>query len=422
MTVNEGESLRLYKKALRYAESDPEVFLSTARRAAESILLDIAIQEAVGSKPTLESLLTVLVAKGLVPPKVVLAVRTIQNYGNYGSHAQQDTDDEISSEDIRPCLDALTQLAVWYGRTSKALAEDEAQRGLADIQRTAHTTRLADSSLIVVKALLLGCDFEHLLRQRNHRLVHVQLPWSDHLVRDVSRRLLDLAIYNERRVLRLLETDAEVRDQVVPLGRVGYSMGGRNFYLLATRAGRWGNTTAAEFLADPAGAQIAVPKLSDMFDNILAAFSTDEAGLRDKGVTILDVPHHLGLELFHLNRDVLAVGGQNLRMHARDNDGYFELLNSEMLPARAQERLRSAAANILIANRAWLADTGTEPAAVHRELMRRFHDLAAEKGRFEELVRDLVTHASFPQESSHAGRERLVRHVLFESYRLGEPC
>jgi hypothetical protein len=82
VTVNEGESLRLYRKALRYAETDPEVFLGTARRAAESILLDIAMQEAVGSKPTLESLLTVLVAKGLVPPKVVLAIRTIQNYGN----------------------------------------------------------------------------------------------------------------------------------------------------------------------------------------------------------------------------------------------------------------------------------------------------------------------------------------------------
>ncbi|MFF4285266.1 DUF4145 domain-containing protein [Streptomyces sp. NPDC001633] len=422
MTVNEGGSLRLYKKALRYAESDPEVFLSTARRAAESILLDIAMQEAVGSKPTLESLLTVLAAKGLVPPKVVLAVRTIQNYGNYGSHAQQNSDEEISSEDIRPCLNALTQLAVWYGRTSKALAEDEARQGLTDIPGTTCTTRLADSTLIVVKALLLGCGFEQLLSRRNHRLVQVQLPWSDHLVRDVSRRLLDLAIYNERRVHRLLEAEESVRDQVVPLGRVGYSMGGRNFYLLAARAGRWGNMTAQEFLADPAGAQIAVPKLSDMFDNILAAFSTDEAGLRNMGVSILDVPHHLGLELFHLNRDVLAVGGQNLRMHARDNDGYFELLNSEMLPPQAQETLRSAAANVLIANRAWLADMGAEPADLHRELMRRFHDLGAEKSRFEELVHDLVTHASFPQESSLAGRERLVRHVLFESYRLGEAC
>ncbi|MFE4925333.1 DUF4145 domain-containing protein [Streptomyces sp. NPDC056661] len=421
MTVNEGESLRLYQKALRYAESDPEVFLSTARRAAESILLDIAMQEAVGSKPTLESLLTVLTSKGLVPPKVVLAIRTIQNYGNFGSHALDGSGEEISADDVQPCLNALTQLAVWYGETSTSLAENEARQALAAVRRARGTTRLADSTLVVVKALLLGCGFESVLARRNHRVVAVQLPWSDHLVRDVAQRTLDLAIYNEQRLLRMLDAEEEIRSQVVPVGRVGYSMGGRNFYLLAARGGRWGMTTAEEFVADPAGAQIAVPKHSDMFANILAAFSTDEAGLADRGVSILDVPHHLGLELFHLNRDVLAVGGQNLRMHARDDDDYFELLNSDMLPNSAQAGLRAAAANVLMANRSWLDELRVQPGELHRELMRGFHDIGSDDDRFEELVHDLVAHATFPQQSSPRSRERLVRHVLFESYRLGQP-
>ncbi|HEY9370695.1 DUF4145 domain-containing protein [Streptomyces sp.] len=421
MTVNEGEPIRLYRKALRYAEADPEVFLSTARRAAESILLDIAMQQAVGSKPTLESLLTTLTAKGLVPPKVVLAVRTIQNYGNYGSHAQDASDEEISAEDVQPCLNALTQLAVWYGRTTASLAEDEAQHELSVLQQKAGTTRLADSSLIVVKAVLLGCGFDELLGRRHHRVVPVQMPWSDNLVTDVARRLLDVAVYNEQRLQRMMETDEEVASQVVRVGHVGYSMGGRNFYLLAARNGRWGRTTGEEFLRDPAGATIAVPKHSDMFDNILRAFSTDEAGLAAKGVRILDVPHHLGLELFHLNEDVLAVGGQNLRMHARENGAYFELLNSEMLPAAAQAKLRSAASNVLLANRAWLEELKVRPEQLHQELMRCFHELGSDEARFEELVRDLVTHASFPQESTPESREELVRHVLFESYRLGRP-
>ncbi|MFD3656394.1 DUF4145 domain-containing protein [Streptomyces sp. NPDC058620] len=421
MTVNEGESLRLYKKALRYAESDPEVFLSTARRAAESILMDIAMQEAVGSKPTLESLLTVLTAKGLVPSKVVLAIRTIQNYGNFGSHAHKAADEEISAEDVRPCLNALTQLAAWYGQTSSSLAENEERHALAAVQHRAGTTRLADSTLIVVKALLLGCGFEQALAQRNHRVVSVQRPWSDHLVKDVAERGLDLAIYNEQRLTRMTEGDEELRSQVVSVGRVGHSMGGRNFYLLAARGGRWGDTTAVEFLRNPAGAEIAVPRHSDMFANILAAFSTDEAGLHERGIRILDVPHHLGLELFHLNRDVLAVGGQNLRMHARDEDDYFELLNSDMLPQSAQAQLRSAAANVLIANRVWLAEMRMQPAELHRELMRRFHDMGSDEERFEELVHDLITQASFPHQSSQHSRERLVRHVLFESYRLGDP-
>ncbi|MFB7134443.1 DUF4145 domain-containing protein [Streptomyces sp. NPDC056237] len=421
VTVNEGESLRLYKKALRYAESDPEVFLSTARRAAESILLDIAMQEAVGSKPTLESLLTVLTTKGLLPQKMVLAIRTIQNYGNYGSHAHDTSGEEISAEDVQPCLNALTQLAVWYGRTVSSFAENEGREALTAVQPSAGTTRLADSTLIVVKALLLGCGFEEVMARHNHRVVPIQLPWSDQLVRDVAQGRLDLAIYNEQRLRRMMEDEEDLKARVVPIGRVGHSMGGRNFYLLAARGGRWGGATAEDFLADPAGAEIAVPKHSDMFANVLTAFSTDEAGLHEMGVRILDVPHHLGLELFHLNRDVLAVGGQNLRMHARDEDDYFELLNSEVLPSATQARLRSAAANVLIAGRAWLSAIGTRPNDLYRELMRRFHEMGADQGRFETVVDDLVAHASFPLQSSPASRERLVRHVLFESYRLGDP-
>ncbi|MEV6163931.1 DUF4145 domain-containing protein [Streptomyces sp. NPDC052052] len=421
MTVNEGESLRLYKKALRYAESDPEVFLSTARRAAESILLDIALQEAVGSKPTLESLLTVLTSKGVLPQKMVLAVRTIQNYGNYGSHAHDTSGEEISAEDVQPCLNALTQLAVWYGRTVSSFAENEGREALAAVHRSAGTTRLADSTLIVVKAVLLGCGIDEVLARHHHRVVPIQLPWSDQLIRDVAQGRLDLAIYNEQRLHRMIEDEEDLKDHVVPLGRVGHSMGGRNFYLLAARGGRWGRATAEEFLTNPAGAEIAVPKHSDMFTNVLTAFSTDEEGLHDLGIRILDVPHHLGLELFHLNRDVLAVGGQNLRMHARDEDDYFELLNSDVLPPVTQARLRSAAANVLIASRSWLSAIGTRPNDLYRELMRRFHDLGADQSRFETIVDDLVAHASFPLQSSPASRERLVRHVLFESYRLGDP-
>ncbi|WP_073948854.1 hypothetical protein [Streptomyces kebangsaanensis] len=383
--------------------------------------MDIALREAVGSRPTLESLLTVLTGKGLVPPKIVLAVRTIQNYGNFGSHAQEASAGDISAEDVRPCLDALTQLAVWYGKASDSLAEEAVRHRLSSHQRGTGTTRVADSTLIVVKAVLLACGFDKAMARRNHHVVPVQLPWADSLVRDVSTRLLDIAVYNEQRVRRLFETEEAVRDRVVPVGRVGYSMGGRNFYLLAARAGRWGRTTAEEFLANPAGAQIAVPRHSDMFDNLLSALSTDEGGLRDCGVTVLDVPHHLGLELFHLNRDVLAVGGQNLRMHAHDDDSYFELLNSEMLPASTQARLRSAAANTLIANRAWLEELDLHPAELHRELMRSFHAVGSNEDRFERMVRDLVTHASFPPETLSDSRERLVRHVLFESYRWGSP-
>ncbi|MEU6388210.1 DUF4145 domain-containing protein [Streptomyces sp. NPDC046939] len=418
---NEGEPLRLYKKALGYAQRDPEVFLSTARRAAEAILMDVAVRQAIGSKPTLEALLTVLGTSAVVPPKVVLAVRTIQNYGNFGSHAHGADGGEISAEDIQPCLQALTQLASWYAKETASQADDASRNWLAATPRSRCTTRLADSTLIVVKAVLLGSGFDLLVERRGHRVSHLQLPWSDSLVTSVAERILDVAVYNEQRVLRMAEHDEAVRSHVVTVGRVGYSMGGHHFYLLAARAGRWGGVTAEEFLADPSGAQIAVPRQSDMFGNILSALSTDEAGLRDLGVQIVDVPHHLGLELFQLNPDILAVGGQNLRMHARDDDRYFELLDSTALPPAAQRQLRAAASNVLIANKSWLREVEMDADELHHDLMRTFHGLASDTDRFEALVRDLVAHASFPIDNTPESRERLVRHVLFESYRLGEP-
>src|SRR4051812_6539069 len=223
---NEGEPLRLYKKALTYAQRDPEVFLSTARRAAEAILMDVAVRQAIGSKPTLEALLTVLGTSAVVPPKVVLAVRTIQNYGNFGSHAQAVSSGEISAEDIQPCLQALTQLASWYAKETASQADDASRNWLAATPRSRCTTRLADSTLIVVKAILLGTGFDLLVERRGHRVSHLQLPWSDSLVAGVAERKLDVAVYNEQRVLRMAEEHDEIRSQVVPVGRVGYSMGG----------------------------------------------------------------------------------------------------------------------------------------------------------------------------------------------------
>lgn len=156
---------------------------------------------------------------------MVLAIRTIQNYGNFGSHALDGSGEEISTEDVQPCLNALTQLAAWYGRTSSSFAEHEGHEALAAVPHTVGTTRLADSTLIVVKALLLGCGFDEVLARRNHRVVCVQLPWSDQLVGEVAEGRLDLAIYNEQRLLRMAEEDGELESRVVSVGRLGHSMG-----------------------------------------------------------------------------------------------------------------------------------------------------------------------------------------------------
>ncbi|WP_406102660.1 hypothetical protein OG698_09805 [Streptomyces sp. NBC_01003] len=76
---------------------------------------------------------------------------------------------------------------------------------------------------------------------------------------------------------------------------------------------------------------------------------------------------------------------------------------------------------MFVANRAWLEELDLHPGELHRELMRSFHECGSNDETYERLVRDLVTHASFPLDALPDSRERLVRHVLFESYRWGRP-
>ena len=105
---------RLVLKARRYAESDPEVALGQARKSAEAICYRL-FQAEIGppGKMMLEDLMTKLQAKQVLPPHVVVPLRTIQLYGNFGAHAQ-DEHVEVSVEWVAPCLSALAQVTNWY--------------------------------------------------------------------------------------------------------------------------------------------------------------------------------------------------------------------------------------------------------------------------------------------------------------------
>jgi len=101
-------------KANKYAAEDPEVSLMQARKAAEAICLQIFSQE-IGSpgKLMLNDLIGQLGGKKVLPRRIMLPLSTIQSYGNYGSHHQDDCF-EVDSEFVIPCLSALKQVLEWY--------------------------------------------------------------------------------------------------------------------------------------------------------------------------------------------------------------------------------------------------------------------------------------------------------------------
>ena len=111
---------KMYKKAKQYAAQDPEVCLGLARKTAEAICKQIYIIEGMekGSKPAeklmLNDLIGALNKEQKLPKKVVISLGTIQAFGNFGSHDQGKETLEVSSDDIRPCITALTTVTNWY--------------------------------------------------------------------------------------------------------------------------------------------------------------------------------------------------------------------------------------------------------------------------------------------------------------------
>ena len=101
-------------KADKYAIEDPEVALIQARKAAEAICLYIFSQEiGTSGKIMLNDLIKQLGDRKLLPRRMQLPLTTIQSYGNYGSHHQDECED-IDSEFVEPCLSALKQILDWF--------------------------------------------------------------------------------------------------------------------------------------------------------------------------------------------------------------------------------------------------------------------------------------------------------------------
>lgn len=107
---------RLYEKTISYGDSDPETALMNARKAAEAVCSRV-FEHKVGKPPkslTLQPLIEKLAQLDALPEHILIALRTIQNYGNFGSHHQAGEPQPITSEFAQPCLQSLGTVVRWY--------------------------------------------------------------------------------------------------------------------------------------------------------------------------------------------------------------------------------------------------------------------------------------------------------------------
>jgi len=106
----------LYDKTLDYSKTDPETALMNARKAAEAVCSRV-FEHKVGKPPksmTLQPLIERLTQLDAVPEQILIALRTIQNYGNFGSHHQTGEPQPITPEFAQPCLQSLGTVVRWY--------------------------------------------------------------------------------------------------------------------------------------------------------------------------------------------------------------------------------------------------------------------------------------------------------------------
>ena len=106
---------RMLVTSFGYADQDPDTFLQNARRTTEAICRFMYTKEfgEPKSRMMLNDYGRELLNKKVIPDKIGILIGTIQTYGNYAAHAQDDLS-AATREWIAPCQTALASLTNWF--------------------------------------------------------------------------------------------------------------------------------------------------------------------------------------------------------------------------------------------------------------------------------------------------------------------
>ena len=108
---------KLYDQTIRYKVEDTDASVMHTSKAAEAVCRQL-FTEGVSENPgnlTLEGFIEKLDVAGVLPKRIVLPLRTIQGYGNFAAHEQDEDGQTVMTPDyIQPCLQALAVVVDWY--------------------------------------------------------------------------------------------------------------------------------------------------------------------------------------------------------------------------------------------------------------------------------------------------------------------
>lgn len=278
------------------------------------------------------------------------------------------------------------------------------------------TFHIATSNLTVVDSLMQGWDCKSVFAKHGLSVEEHPYKWSDKILKDLASGKIDLAVYNKESCLcynSSNDTDIHIVKDVCS------SMGGRNFYILASREGKWKDMTLDCFKQSlDSTTIIGVSKSSDMYKNLLYILDMTEEELNGLGVKFMDYHSDQGLQLFDVFPDLLIIGGQDIRFLAERTGKYFELISYDDFPQdKKMFFFRNSINSLLISPSGYEKLNGVDMEQLANELMLNFYKCLLSTKSKREIFDKLANRLSGICEDEDA-LEYVVNKIVFETYRI----
>ena len=151
--------------------------------------------------------------------------------------------------------------------------------------------------------------------------------------------------------------------------------------------------------------------------SLVTGLSLDD--LRKRGVTVINAAEP-GLDILDSDPESLVVGGQNVRFEARLQGTAQEIGGFSHLPGEVRAALRKSSSNVLVMRTEAAQQLGLGVSRFGQTLRGKAAACWADEVQTARVVQVLVATCDF-HVARRADRELIARHILYETYRAGEP-
>ena len=203
---------KAYKECLSFAQEHPDIAVNRCRKILEMILIQNHREKAgepnAKAMKSVESLLEIGLQLNTITPLQMLNMRTVQQYGNFGSHFQDGAEDELSYHEIKPCIVATETLLRWFIPD----LDLDLFRGQKEEQDTSEIEILDDNERITIRSLLHKLSSEILPNRDDTVRIRTISKWFEENHSRYSRNAVEthvgmMATNGETRLAHQLKSD-----------------------------------------------------------------------------------------------------------------------------------------------------------------------------------------------------------------------